>query len=47
MKDDTGLQTGPSQFIGGSADYHIDAQIMKSVPMEQKVDMVDQILRIR
>ena len=39
----TGLRTGASQFIGGSADYHIDTQIMKSVPMEQKVAMVDQM----
>ena len=39
----TGLRTGASQYIGGSADYHIDTQIMKSVPMEQKVAMVDQM----
>ena len=42
---DTGLKTGPSQYIGGSADYHIDAQFMKSVPMDQKVAMVDQMAR--
>ena len=26
-----------SQYIGGSSDYHIDTQFMKTVPMEQKV----------
>jgi hypothetical protein len=39
----TGLVTGPSAHIGGSADFHIDTQIMKSVPMKQKIDMVDQM----
>ena len=39
----TGLRTGASQYIGGSSDYHIDTQIMKSVPMEQKIAMVDQM----
>ena len=39
----TGLRTGASQFIGGSSDYHIDTQIMKSVPMKQKIAMVDQM----
>ena len=39
----TGLVTGPSSHIGGSADFHIDTQIMKSVPMKQKIDMVDQM----
>ena len=34
----TGLRTGAFfKYIGGSSDYHIDTQIMKSVPMEQKV----------
>lgn len=39
----TGLRTGASQYIGGSSDYHIDTQFMKTVPMEQKVAMVDQM----
>lgn len=42
---DTGLKTGPSQYIGGSTDYHIDAQFMKNQPMEQKVAMLDQMAR--
>ena len=40
---DTGLVTGPASRIGSGAAYHIDAQIMKSVPWEQKVAMVDQM----
>ena len=39
----TGLVTGPSAYIGGSSAFHIDTQIMKSVPMRQKVAMVDQM----
>ena len=42
---DTGLKTGPSQYIGGSSEYHIDAQFMKNQPMEQKVAMLDQMAR--
>ena len=39
----TGLLTGPSAYIGGSAEYHIDTQIMKNVPMRDKIAMVDQM----
>ena len=39
----TGLVTGPSAYIGGSSAFHIDTQIMKSVPMRQKIAMVDQM----
>jgi len=42
---DTGLKTGPSQYIGGSSEFHIDAQFMKNQPMEQKVAMLDQMAR--
>ena len=39
----TGLKTGKSEFIGGSADYHIDSQFKSSLSMEEKVKMMDQL----
>tara|TARA_B100002019_G_scaffold40603_1_gene34008 strand:- start:6953 stop:8980 length:2028 start_codon:yes stop_codon:yes gene_type:complete len=39
----TGLKTGKSEYIGGSADYHIDSQFKSSLSMEEKVKMMDQL----
>ena len=35
--------TGPSNFIGGSADYHIDQKFLKGTPMYQMVDTFDNL----
>ena len=40
---DTGLKTGPSARIGGSSEYHIDAQFMNTMSMEEKVALADQM----
>eukprot|EP00944_MAST-04C_sp_MAST-4C-sp1_P001773 g1773.t1 len=37
----TGLVTGPQQYIGGSSEYHIDTKFKDGLPMEQVVSMVD------
>jgi|TARA_Y100000289_G_scaffold40634_1_gene40242 hypothetical protein len=39
----TELKTGKSAYIGGSADYHIDSQFKSSLPMSEKVAMMDQL----
>jgi len=41
----TGLKTGPRGSIGVGDEYHIDTKILKSLPMEQKIAMVDQLAR--
>ena len=40
---DTGYVTGPSNKIGGSSDYHIDAKFSKSMSNDQMIDMMDMI----
>lgn len=41
----TGLRTGPSAYIGGSADYHIDVKFYNTVAIEQQVAYVDALSR--
>jgi hypothetical protein len=40
---DTGLKTGPSQFIGGSADYHQDLSFGPTVDLKQKRALLFQL----
>lgn len=40
---DTGYVTGPSNKIGGSAEYHIDAKFSKGMSNDQMIDMMDMI----
>ena len=42
---DTGLKTGPSQFIGGSSSFHIDTKISSSLSMDEKIAMMDQLAK--
>jgi hypothetical protein len=39
----TGLKTGSSAYIGGSADYHIDTKFSKSLSMKDRVAMMDKL----
>ena len=41
----TGLKTGPSQYIGGSSDYHIDTKLGSDLSMEEKIKMMDQLAK--
>jgi tape measure domain-containing protein len=42
---DTGMRTGPSSAIGGSADYHQDIMFGSSVSMKERVQLMDQLAR--
>jgi len=37
--------TGPSAKIGGSADYHTDLKLLQSLPIAEKVKMMDAVAR--
>lgn len=39
----SGLFTGPSHTIGGSADYHIDSKISKSIGKDMAIQLIDQM----
>ena len=41
----TGLKTGPSAYIGGSDDYHIDTKLKLGLSMDETIDMFDQMAR--
>lgn len=41
----TGLVTGPSAHIGGFSEYHIDLKLEDILPMQEKVNMFNQISR--
>jgi hypothetical protein len=41
----TGLKTGPSAYIGGSAEYHIDTKLKSDMSMEDTVAYFDQMAR--
>ena len=41
----TGLRTGPSAYIGGSSDYHIDTKLKADLSMDETIDMFDQMAR--
>jgi tape measure domain-containing protein len=40
---DTGMRTGPSSAIGGSADYHQDIMFGSTVSMKERVQLMDQL----
>jgi tape measure domain-containing protein len=40
---DTGMRTGPSRSIGGSADYHQDIMFGSTVSMKERVQLMDQL----
>jgi tape measure domain-containing protein len=40
---DTGMRTGPSRAIGGSADYHQDIMFGSAVSMKERVQLMDQL----
>jgi tape measure domain-containing protein len=42
---DTGMRTGPSSAIGGSADYHQDIMFGSTVSMKERVQLMDQLAR--
>jgi hypothetical protein len=39
----SGLYTGPAANIGGSADYHIDSKIAKSIGRDMAIQLIDQM----
>ena len=41
----SGLKTGPKGRIGSGDEYHIDTKFKASLPMEQKIAMMDQLSR--
>jgi len=41
----TGLRTGPSAYIGGSTEYHIDTKLKADLSMDETIDMFDQMAR--
>jgi tape measure domain-containing protein len=42
---DTGMRTGPSSAIGGSADYHQDMMFGSAVSMKERVQLMDQLAK--
>ena len=42
---DTGMRTGPSSAIGGSAPYHQDIMFGSTVSMKERVQLMDQLAR--
>lgn len=39
----TGLRTAPKGYMGSGDEYHIDTKFSKSLSLEQRVDMMDQL----